>query len=172
MFGAQSKKPNPQTQPDMALENLISLALTPAELTAIDNAITIIETTLAGKVVNLTPEERSQYGRISNRTENWIDKVKGYVGTTPALVPPYIDTTEYSKDYQARQDLKPRLTRLASVFESLDDTQKLISSDLWHNSIAFYRNLKIASQQNVPGSTAIYNDLKIQFPGRPNNPHP
>lgn len=151
----------------MALENLISISFTPAELTALDNALTAIEGTVAGKVINLTPEERSQYGRVSNRTENWIDKVMGYMDANPALVPNYIDVVEHRKDYDVRKLIATRLNRLASVFESIDDTQKLISSDLWTNSIAFYRNVKIASQQNVPGSTAIYNDLKAQFPGRP-----
>ncbi|MBK5283858.1 MAG: hypothetical protein JJE25_00510 [Bacteroidia bacterium] len=154
----------------MALENLISIAFTPAELAAIDGALTVIETTIAGKVVNLTPEERQQYGRIGNRTENWIDKVKGYMDANPTLVPPYIDTIEHKKDFEARKSMTPRLNRITSVFEMLDDTQKLISSDLWTNSIDFYRNVKIASQQNVPGSTAIYQDLKAQFPGRPNTP--
>lgn len=154
----------------MALENLISITFTAAELTAIDNAVAAIEAALAGKVVNLTPEERQQYGRVSNRTENWIDKVMGYMDANPALVPGYIDRMEHRKDYDVRKLIATRLNRLASVFESLDDTQKLISSDLWTNSIAFYRNVKIASQQNVPGSTAIYNDLKAQFPGRPPAP--
>ena len=149
----------------MALENLISISFSAAELTAIDGALTTLETALAGKVVNLTPQDRQQYGRIGNRTENWIDKVKAYMDNNPALVPAYIDKTELDKDYKVRQDIKPRLNRLSSVFESLDDTQKLVSSDLWHNATAFYRNLKMATRENVPGSTVIYQDLKTQFPG-------
>ncbi len=148
----------------MALENLISVQFTPAELTAIDAALTAIEGALAGKTINLTPEERQQHGRIGNKTENWIEKVKGYMDGNPALVPAYIDKAEHDKDYATRKDIAPLLNRLNGIFEQLDDTQKLISSDLYTNSIAFYRNLKISSEQNVPGSTAIYNDLKAQFP--------
>jgi hypothetical protein len=154
----------------MALDNLISIQFTAAELLIIDNALTAIEGVFAGKVVNLTPEQRQQYGRIGNNTENWIVKVKGYMDGNPTLIPNYIDKAEHDKDYASRKDIQPRLNRLTSVFEALDDTQKLMSSDLWHNSIAFYRNLKIASQQNVPGSTAIYNDLKTQFPSGPKKP--
>ncbi len=149
----------------MALDNLISFELTAAELTEIDAAIEKIAKIIDGKVINLTPEERSQYGRIANRTENWIDKVKGYMDGNDSLIPNYISKTEYDKDYSARKTLQPRLNKLNAIVESLDDTQKLISTDLYSNSIAFYRNLKVAAQQNVPGSTVMYQDLQAQFPG-------
>jgi hypothetical protein len=151
----------------MALENLISVEFTQDELNKLDDALKVIETILVGKAINLTPEQRSQYGRIGNRTENWIDKIKQYMDDNPKLVPAYLDKAEYDKDYKTRKDIAPRLNRLTSICESMDDTQKLISTDLYGNSIAFYRNLKITAQQNVAGSSAIYADLKTQFPGNP-----
>lgn len=151
----------------MALENLISVEFTQDELTQFDDALKAIETILKGKVINLTPEQRSQYGRIGNRTENWIDKVKSYMDNNATLIPNYIDKAEFDKDYKTRKDLSPRLNRLVGILEGIDDTQKLISTDIYSNSIAFYRNLKITAQQNVAGSSAIYADLKTQFPGNP-----
>ncbi len=156
----------------MALDNLISFELTAAELTEIDAAIENISKIIAPKVVNLTPEERKQYGRIGNRTENWIDKVKGYMDGNESLVPAYINKPEHDKDYAARKALQPRLNKLNAIVEGLDDTQKLISSDLYQNSIAFYRNMKITALQNVPGSTSIYQDLQAQFPGPGKKPAP
>ncbi len=156
----------------MALDNLISFELTAAELTEIDAALENIAKIIEGKVVNLTPEERNQYGRIGNRTENWIEKVKRYMDGNASLIPNYISKPEYDKDYAARKTLQPRLNKLNAIVESLDDTQKLISTDLYTNSIAFYRNLKVAAQQNVPGSTVMYQDLKAQFPGPGKKPTP
>jgi hypothetical protein len=153
----------------MALENLISVAFTQQELTDLDNAFSTIEQIVKDKVINLTPEQRQQYGRIGNRTENWIDKVKVYMDGNATLIPNYLDKTEFDKDYKTRKDLQPRLNRITQLFESIDDTQKLISTDIYNTSIAFYRNLKGAAQQNVPGSSAIYADLKTQFPGAPSS---
>ena len=153
----------------MSLENLISFELSDPDWQAIDDALAIIEGKLAGKVINLEPEERSRHGRISNKTENWVQKVKNYMDLNPTWVPAYIDQAEHGKDLGSRAKIMPRLIRLASISEGLDDTNLLISSDIWHNSIAFYRNLKISAQQNVPGTTSAYNDLKTQFPGRPNS---
>jgi hypothetical protein len=149
----------------MALDNLISISFTDAELTAIDDALTIIEAAIRGKMINLTPDERKQYGRIGNRTENWVVKNKGHMDRNPTLIPGYVSKPEFDKDYKTRRDIEPRLSRLAVIYESLDDTQKLISTDIYHTCLAFYNGLKLASKQNVPGSTVIFADLKAQFPG-------
>ena len=42
----------------MALDNLISIEFTQLELDDISTALTSISNILAGKVINLTPEER------------------------------------------------------------------------------------------------------------------
>ena len=147
----------------MALDNLISVELTPAELTAVDGALTVLETTLMPKLINLTNAERSQYGRIANNTENWVDKCKGYMDNNAPLIPNYLSKSEFDKDYTAYKGIEPRLNRLLSIAEGLEDTQKLISSDVYGACITFYRNLKVAEKQNVPGSSVIYADLKAQF---------
>jgi len=59
------------------------------------------------------------------------------------------------------------LNGLKEITEMLDDTRLLLGTDVYNNSIAFYRNVKISALQNVPGSTNIYQDLQQQFPGRP-----
>ena len=45
------------------------------------------------------------------------------------------------------------------------DTNLLLGTDLYNNLIAFYRSLREASKSNGPGASAIYKDLKQQFPG-------
>jgi hypothetical protein len=48
----------------MALDNLISVAFTEAELKEIDDAMATLERVFKGKAVNLTPEQRVQYSRV------------------------------------------------------------------------------------------------------------
>ena len=52
----------------MALDNLISVSFTDEELTKISTAIEQINTILKGKAINLTPEDRRQYGSIADTT--------------------------------------------------------------------------------------------------------
>lgn len=154
----------------MSLKNLISVGYTQEEIHQINQHLAGIQELIKGKVINLSPEERQQYGRINNRTENWIVKVDGHMKQKPELVPFYIDEDEFDNDLEARNNMKPILNSIASIQESLDDTSKLLSHDIYNTAIAYYRNIKVISQQDVPGTTTIYEDLKSQFPGRPTSP--
>ena len=156
----------------MALDNLISIEFTQAELDEIDLHLQGIESVITAKMVNLTPEQRSQYGSINNEMENWIVKSFAYMQQRPDLVPAYISVPEFTKDQNTRNAIKPRLNVVNGIREMFEDTSMLISWDIFQTAIAFYRNVKIASMQNVPGTTNIYQDLQQQFPGRPKKKTP
>jgi len=151
----------------MALDNLVSIEFTQAELDKLKLAIADIDTVLAGKAINLTPEERHHYARVSYEMLPWVQKSFGYMHTEPTLVPAYIDMPELEKDFKARTDIEPNYTSLRSTFEKLDDLMLLLGHDMYTSCIAFYKAVKAASVSNVPGSTTIYQDLAQQFPGRP-----
>jgi hypothetical protein len=149
----------------MALDDLISLELTSAEEGEIMHAIEIIFNIINPKAKNLTPAERQMYGKVRYEFEVWIDKCRGYMRDNPTLVPPYIDIAEFERDYAARNTMKPIEQKLQQLFEMFDDSFVLLGHDLYINCIAFYNALKVASKNNVPGSTVIFQDLKQQFPG-------
>ncbi len=149
----------------MALDNNISIAFTAAQLATMDTALTNLEAALAGKVVNLTVEQRKIYGKINNKRENWIDKVREYSTQMPAIIPSYLNIAEHDKDIVARKAIMPRLNRLESIRRSMEDTAMLLGADLYNNSLGIYGNVKEMSKRNVPGITPIHLDLKEQFPG-------
>ncbi|MCG8410300.1 MAG: hypothetical protein MI739_03340 [Bacteroidales bacterium] len=144
----------------------ISTAFTTEEEEQINQALTSIEQVLKGKVINLTPDEKQQYGRLGNKTQNWINKIDNYMVQKPELVPFYIKKDEFDKDMSARDTIIPILKRINGIQESLDDTSKLLSNDIYNTAIAYYRSIKIVALQNIPGTTSIYQDLATQFPGR------
>lgn len=147
----------------MALENLISVEFTNAELTKLDGAISMLESVLLGKTINLTPEERQQYGSIAEQNKLFVNKAKGYMEQYPQYVPPFLDKAEYDKDYDARQQMESRMQRLSSLTEQFSDTKILLDFDNYHNSLTFYRNVKYLSNENVPGTNVIYDDMKQFF---------
>jgi hypothetical protein len=149
----------------MALDNLISVVLTDEEVAKIDASLSAIENVLEGKAVNLTPKQRQTYGRVAYETEVWVDKVHDYMQQDPRLVPPYIDVEEHTRDITAHRALNPRIARLTGILQSLEDTNRLLGSDVYNNSLAYYRNLREAAKVNAVGASAKYSDLKQQFPG-------
>lgn len=48
----------------------------------------------------------------------------------------------------------------------LDDTLLVLGSDIYDSCVAYYRNVKLLAQQNVPGAKAVYDDLSDQFATR------
>ena len=149
----------------MALENLISVKFTEAELKQIDDAFSSIEGVLKGKVINLSSKQRQQHGRVKYEMEVWVNKAVGYAEKNPALLPVYIDKSELLADFAAHSQLNPRIDRLETLIQGMLDTNLLLGTDLYNNLIAFYRSLREASKSNAPGASSIYKDLKQQFPG-------
>lgn len=147
----------------MALDNLISLSFSNSELETLDNAIQSIQTVLAGKTINLTPDQRQQYGRIAEQNKLFVNKVKSYMEQYPQYIPGFLDKAEFDRDYTAREQLEQRLQRLDSLTEQLSDTKVLLDHDNYHNAISFYRNLRFLSEENVPGTNVIYEDMKQFF---------
>ena len=55
---------------------MISVEFTEQELTKIANALNEVMQLLSGKVVNLSPDERMQYGSIADKNKVFVDKCK------------------------------------------------------------------------------------------------
>jgi hypothetical protein len=151
----------------MALENLISISFTSEELQQIDSHLTALDGLLKGKCKSLTPDQRKEYGRVGNKTENWIKKVYDYTTTQPELTPAFINKRELNTDYDARQVLMPRLNKLNAINDMVDDTALLIGYDLYQTARSYYKNVKLLADQNVAGAKSVFDDLSAQFPGRP-----
>ncbi|MDR2382657.1 MAG: hypothetical protein LBD76_02095 [Prevotellaceae bacterium] len=149
----------------MALDNLITVVFTEEEIARMDGALSEIENILKGKAVNLTPKQRQLYGRVAYDMEVWVDKAFDYMEQSPELIPSYIDMAEHTKDVVAHRALNPRIARLTGILQSMEDTNRLLGSDLYNNSMAYYRSLREAAKVNAVGASAKYSDLKQQFPG-------
>ncbi len=120
----------------MALDNLISVQFSEEEIQQINQALAQINAVLEGKVVNLTPEERIQYGSIADRNKVLVDKCKAYMEQDPTTVPPTVDKTEFDADYIARQQVEDPYRAIMRVAEKLKDTKTLLDHDNFTAAIA------------------------------------
>ncbi|WP_336958890.1 hypothetical protein [Chryseobacterium contaminans] len=89
-------------------------------------------------------------------------------------VPGFLDKAEFDRDYIAREQVEQRLQLLDSITEQLSDTKVLLDHDNYHNAISFYRNIRFLSEENVPGTNVVYEDMKQFFiiPQQPQSPPP
>ncbi len=89
--------------------NLISVTFTSEEFQQLDEAIRKIEQIIAGKMSNLSQEERKQFGRIAEQNKLFVNKAKSYMEEYPQHVPPFVDKAEFDRDYEARKLIESRL---------------------------------------------------------------
>lgn len=153
----------------MAFENLISVTFTDQELQTLDNALENIAGVLQGKTVNLTPNERQQYGSIAEQNKLFVNKAKTLMEQNPQHVPSFLDKAEFDKDYKARVQIENRLNRLLGLAEQFMDTKIVLDHDNYFNALTFYRNIKFLSGENVPGTTTLHKDLKQFFHNKGGN---
>jgi len=147
----------------MALENLISIEFTQEELTNLDAHLDGINQILNGKTVNLTPEQRRQYGSIGNQNKLIVDKAKNYMEQYPDWIPSFLDKTEFDRDYAARQQMEQRTQRLQNLTQQLLDTKTLLDHDNYTNSLSFYRMMRYLAGENEAGAKTVYEDMKVLF---------
>ena len=147
----------------MAIDNMISVDFSDQELNKIENALNEVLQVLSGKVINLTPEERKQYGSIADKNKIFVDKCKAYMEQNIDTLPKTIDKHEFDKDYKARQQIEEPLRKLLQLAEMLSDTKILLDFDNYNGSLSYYRYVKFLATQNMPGITSIYADLSQHF---------
>ena len=113
----------------MPLKDLMQNQLTAANLTAINAALAQLESSLLGKTVNLTPDERQRYGSINEQNKLLVNKTNDYRLSSPQFNAPQVDWTEFLSDFTTRATLEGFLQRLASILEQISDTKILHDND-------------------------------------------
>ncbi|WP_378184012.1 hypothetical protein [Aquimarina sp. SS2-1] len=147
----------------MALENLISVSFTEEELAQLDGHLLGIRQILQGKTVNLTPDQRRQYGRIANQNKLIVDKAKNYMEQHPDWVPRFVDKDEFDRDYTSREQIESRVQLLENLSTQLIDTKTLLDHDNYNNALSFYRMIRFLAGENEPGAKAVHEDMKVLF---------
>ena len=147
----------------MAFENLISISFSATELQDLDQALQKIAAVLQGKTVNLTPAQRTQYGSIAEQNKLFVNKAKQLMEQNPTLVPSFLDKAEFDKDYAAREQIEGRLMQIAGLTEQMSDSKVLLDHDNYFNALSFYRSVKFLSQENVPGTSSVFSELRQFF---------
>ncbi|WP_199185127.1 hypothetical protein [Aquimarina sp. I32.4] len=147
----------------MALENLISITFAEEELNNLNQAIAMLKKALHGKTVNLTPDQRGQYGRIANQNKLIVDKAKNYMEQHPSWVPRFLDKEEFDRDYITRQQIETQVQLLDGLTQQLIDTKTLLDYDNYTNALSFYRMMRFLAGENEPGAKSVYQDMKVLF---------
>jgi uncharacterized protein (DUF1499 family) len=147
----------------MPLKDLIQSLLSQGDIDSINKALDNIQTAIAGKMVNLTPEERQKYGSINEQNKLMVNKVNEVHSSHPQFDSAKVDWTEFIADFAIRSSLEKIISRLQSLAEQFDDTKILHDNDNYQQALAQYSYISFLSDQNEPGITTVKEDIAQFF---------
>ena len=149
----------------MEQDNRVSLEITAEKLAAINEKTAALREELSDLlVINLTAEERMNMLRMGSKSVDFVTRALDYAGLNLPLVPAYLNVEEAKKDLNLVHLLEPILQELATLERALEDLSMVAGSEAYDAALIFYHSVKGASRVQVPGSEAIFNDLRRQFP--------
>lgn len=149
----------------MPFTNLDNRHFSAAEKTAVNTAITSIETAVATKLTNLSGEERQKYGSINEQNKLIVNKVKDFRDNQPALSSPDIDWTEYANDFDSRAFLQNIIVRLQSMIDGLSNSKILHDFDNYQAALTDYDYTKYKSSTGATGYQTKLDELSQFFTG-------
>jgi hypothetical protein len=149
----------------MTQDNQISAVISTADQQAIIQDIAAIKEKLSNVLLfNLTPKQRQEMLKMGDKTLAFVEKALAYAAQNPDLVPGYLDLGEANKDYNLANSLYDIYQQIITLSRAIEDTMMVAGAEAYDASLIFYNNVKGAERSNIPGSHAIYEDLKQQFP--------
>jgi hypothetical protein len=101
---------------------------------------------------------------MGEKTIGFVEKAYDFARQNPGLVPPYLEVDAFGVDFSDAHGLWTLLNSVQQLKESIDDTEMTAGSEAYQAALVFYKSVKIAAAQDVPGAKAVYEELKTRFP--------
>jgi hypothetical protein len=124
-----------------------STVLTQAQ-TKIDEAAAL----LAPYLLALTPAERREVPKMGEKTISFVEKAYDFAQKNPALVPAYLSLDAFGVDFGDAHGLWTLLNTVQQLEEGVDDTEMIAGSEAYQAALVFYKSVKMAAAQDVPGA--------------------
>ena len=153
----------------MSSQNLVSLSLTDAQLSVIDQSLTDLETQLSG-LIAMNAAQRKSLARMGDKSESFCRQTLNVLAQNPQVVPPSVALQEGLADLEALDRLRPRLQRMLRLTERAADTETALGSDVMNVALQGYALLKVAGRNQ--GLEGLRRELGSRFAKSPRQETP
>jgi hypothetical protein len=134
-------------------------------LTQAQTKINEVAALLTPYIVALTPAERHELPKIGEKTISFVEKAYDFAQQNPKLVPPYLDMAAFGVDFGDAHGLWTLVNSIRQLEENVGDTEMTAGSEAYQAALVFYKSVKMAAAQDIPGAKAVYEELRTRFPG-------
>ena len=153
----------------MSSQNLVSLTLTDAQLSVIDQSLTDLETQLSG-LIAMNAAQRKSLARMGDKSESFCRQTLNVLAQNPQVVPPSVALQDGLADLEALDRLRPRLQRMLRLTERAADTETALGSDVMNVALQGYALLKVAGRNQ--GLEGLRKELGSRFAKAPRQETP
>ena len=150
----------------MSTPNRVSATLSDTDKAAVLAAIATIRSKLPF-LQGLDDDARKELARLGSKTVGYDQDCQAGMTARPDLIPSYVNVPELAKDRALWTPLGEILTELGALCQSVQDTFDIVGSEIYDADRAFHANVRESSKRGVAGAKAIYDQIKVRFPGRP-----
>jgi len=114
-------------------------------------------------MVNLSPAERRSIPKLGRMTTKFVELALGLSEKHPELVPPYLDVQKMKQDFELARKFVEIMSVLEPLWEKMNDTFYAAGSSAHAQARLFYKAVKIAARNQIPGTDVMVKELKQSF---------
>jgi hypothetical protein len=102
---------------------------------------------------------------MGEKTISFVEKAYDFAQQNPNLVPPYLYMAAFGVDFGDAHGLWTLVNSIRQLEENAGDTEMAAGSEAYQAALVFYKSVKMAAAQDIPGAKAVYEELRTRFPG-------
>ncbi|WP_313927527.1 hypothetical protein [Pseudoxanthomonas sp.] len=116
-----------------------------ATIEQLEAAIVQMETSLAG-LISLTPDQRRELTKMGEKSEAFCRAALNVAQQHIGIMARDFDLEGFQRDQQALDLLRPRILRIAHLYQRMIDTEMALGSDLMAASLEVYGTVKVSGK--------------------------
>lgn len=147
----------------MSINNLNNQHLTDAQMEAITQALVQLENALKPLQINLTPEERSKFGRVNEQNKLFVNKVHDFARDQADLRSPDVNWDEFFKDFKSRAFFENVMNRIESSLIKVKNVKITHDFDNHQDALNDYAYTSYKAGSKAVGYEAKHKELKQFF---------
>ncbi len=132
------------------------------------NRLHKVEADLAPHSQSLTPEERKKMLKMRDKSLAFVTKTIEYANDFPSVIPAVLNIEKLQIEYEKAQEMDIILRKLETLHASVRDSRMVAGENAYMLSLKVYQAFKVANNLQVPGISAVIEELGKQFTSRPN----
>jgi hypothetical protein len=141
----------------------LKITISNADLTKINEAITMLETLLKPLLVTLTGKEIQRLAKASDGTLPFIQQALNLAEQQPQFAPGYLNIPGLRLDLAAWEQLSSIQRRLQPLAADLNSTAAKLGSEAYVTALVYYNAAQEAARRGVSGAQPVVDTLKARF---------